>query len=1546
MTTTIKIRRDTAANWTATNPILASGEPGLETDTLAVKYGDGVTAWNDLLYGTVETAITVSGNAQANITSVGTLTNLSVAGNVNTANLTATGNVALTGANVSLGSVANLHIAGGTANYVLSTDGAGNLAWKVDATNNMGNIVIDGDNIGSSNDIVNITASNYVEMNSWGTNMWVEQGAAYVNTLDGEYQWSFNSDGTTSFPNYTVLSDPFGPGQFFTTQRIPNLQSNITNINPDEDNIVIVSKTDFPDINLVNSGWTLYYNGYAYPVSSVVDGDPVADNFYIILGDNPAFGPAGIPQGAYVQVGLKENHTWWFDFEGTTAVPGNININTINTFSINGAPDHGASLNSDSFAQLYWVPNIQDQANVDPDNGGNIYNWGYVDHNGFWVAGANIQNDTSYVWNFTNTGNLQMPDTTRLNSGGIGRPNSAEFGTEIVTGPANYVWWDRYKKGSGIYIAGEDLALSVYSNANVINAHSILSINNISYPDKSMFSFTINQVDSDDYSVSVGAGNEDTIVNGLLGTDTFSIGMTNAGFVYINGNPILNNDPFSNGDTVDIAIDRTNNNLIWFRVNNGSWNSDGAANPSTGVGGADISGIIDTLYPAVSLGGIAVVTANRTAPHGVPAGYTFIHPVPAQQGNVVKNSQIYMGSGTGEGRIITDTFGNSLAYFGTENVGLPGFAGMVSSDPDVTSQYQIGTDDGDNIIIGATTQGGELTSSDYRAALGVLNANLTINGFYSDTFGAIMSGGGANNSSTIWAVEEGIGITNVLYPREDAAIDIGTYDKSFDSIYVNSIKTKNNLNINTADDYSFWYSLYGDLGLNDIAVGFNSGAAYDQDGNLYVMGIYLTQNEFDTLALKYNPNGDLVWRKAWIDTNSDNPCGSWNREFSINNTGIYWMAVTDRNDVSSLYVGSMNTDGVITTAATKVQNVVGNDMIAIDTNVYVVGRDGTGTYPMIMKVDTTTNAVIWSKVLTDYEGSFDCIIMGNDGNLYTSGFMIIGGDDYPIVSKFQTNGTYVVTKNINDGAASGHALALAADGNDIYVTYTLQSIGGYVVTKISTSSNLTASPIWGTTVGLGSNLTAYDISVDDNGYVYVTGAINNGPGDFYAAKLDDMGKVVWQRRIGGNSSDGPTTNPNNARMAGIYNDRLAITGYTQTDPYTGAYSPPHSITFQIPTNGSTTGNFGNFYIYPEYYSIGYNYSQTYLTVAITGLVTTLPTYSNNNGFIPSTILKNPNYVPYRNEIAPGAYNGWKFDTSNNLVLPHGGKITGNSDGSIEIYPPEPVDGNLNGVYLYDGTGNSAIDINQYNVRIGVNTNEWNHYWDFSGDNYGISKIRYPYLENYDVQKFSKRINALTTDTIWIAQDTTVTGAKLTINMTHSTDGTDYESFDTMVCEIAVAVKKVGYGSTRAVASVYGITHTSDEPLGTFEAGIIPGGTYNNVAPSSTSGSGINAQFNISTNANYGYYTINNIPNGGTGYDPGDIIIISGADVGGFDGENNITIIVNSTTGSGVISTAYVSDGFSYAGRVYVTCTTLSTEYYSYVKVQARESGSSSNEYYC
>ena len=48
--TQIQLRRGTASAWTSANPTLALGEVGVETDTLRMKAGDGLTAWTGLSY--------------------------------------------------------------------------------------------------------------------------------------------------------------------------------------------------------------------------------------------------------------------------------------------------------------------------------------------------------------------------------------------------------------------------------------------------------------------------------------------------------------------------------------------------------------------------------------------------------------------------------------------------------------------------------------------------------------------------------------------------------------------------------------------------------------------------------------------------------------------------------------------------------------------------------------------------------------------------------------------------------------------------------------------------------------------------------------------------------------------------------------------------------------------------------------------------------------------------------------------------------------------------------------------------------------------------------------------------------------------------------------------------------------------------------------------------------------------------------------------------------------------------------------------------------
>ena len=84
------------------------------------------TTFTGALSGAATTAGTVTTNAQPNITSVGSLTGLIVSNATGIVDFTTT-------ANVTLGSVSNLHISGGSAGQVLTTNGSNTLSWTTSA---------------------------------------------------------------------------------------------------------------------------------------------------------------------------------------------------------------------------------------------------------------------------------------------------------------------------------------------------------------------------------------------------------------------------------------------------------------------------------------------------------------------------------------------------------------------------------------------------------------------------------------------------------------------------------------------------------------------------------------------------------------------------------------------------------------------------------------------------------------------------------------------------------------------------------------------------------------------------------------------------------------------------------------------------------------------------------------------------------------------------------------------------------------------------------------------------------------------------------------------------------------------------------------------------------------------------------------------------------------------------------------------------------------------------------------------------------------------
>ena len=125
-------------------------------------------------YNDVTQLFSVLGNANISKTLFGNVANFT--GTLTTDNLTANTNINFTGAsNVTLGSVSNLHISGGSADQVLKTDGAGNLSWS------SGSIL--------SNGYSNVTVP-------------TANGNVIINANAGvDQQWTFGTDGNLTGPS-------------------------------------------------------------------------------------------------------------------------------------------------------------------------------------------------------------------------------------------------------------------------------------------------------------------------------------------------------------------------------------------------------------------------------------------------------------------------------------------------------------------------------------------------------------------------------------------------------------------------------------------------------------------------------------------------------------------------------------------------------------------------------------------------------------------------------------------------------------------------------------------------------------------------------------------------------------------------------------------------------------------------------------------------------------------------------------------------------------------------------------------------------------------------------------------------------------------------------------------------------------------------------------------------------------------------------------------------------------------------------------------------
>jgi len=221
-------------------------------------------------------ALSVANAAQPNITSVGTLTNLTSNGTVNFTNAS----------NVSLGAIGNVKITGGTNGYVLSTDGEGNLSW------------VDGGGAGSYG---NSNVANYLPTYTGNIGNLSFQYANTNGTILGRNGSFLKLFG----PDDTILGCDTGNTAVWSNGKV-EIRSGIDGLNDKITNFYANGDVEFFDGAILSSGG-LYGN------STAVLGNKSGQNQ--IYAQNEGIGIQTYTGSAY--------NTWTFDNAGNLVLPGN-----------------------------------------------------------------------------------------------------------------------------------------------------------------------------------------------------------------------------------------------------------------------------------------------------------------------------------------------------------------------------------------------------------------------------------------------------------------------------------------------------------------------------------------------------------------------------------------------------------------------------------------------------------------------------------------------------------------------------------------------------------------------------------------------------------------------------------------------------------------------------------------------------------------------------------------------------------------------------------------------------------------------------------------------------------------------------------------------------------------------------------------------------------------------------------------------------------------------------------------------------------------------
>ena len=246
MAVQIQIRRGTASLWTSTNPTVAAGEFGYETDTGKLKIGDGSTAWTSLSYW-VPSTVTIADLADTTISSLS-------GGHILKYNGSAWVNVAIDDALAGLTWHEAVHFSTAAAlpNSPTSSNGTSGVGATLTGDSQI-RLQIDGQNVTTGNRVLVQDQSSALQNGVYDvTNQGASGSAAWVLTRATDFDGSATGRVEPGEAVYTLSGGATNGGQGFVVTSTSN---------PHQIGTDAISLTQFTGTSAFTAGTDLSFSG-------------------------------------------------------------------------------------------------------------------------------------------------------------------------------------------------------------------------------------------------------------------------------------------------------------------------------------------------------------------------------------------------------------------------------------------------------------------------------------------------------------------------------------------------------------------------------------------------------------------------------------------------------------------------------------------------------------------------------------------------------------------------------------------------------------------------------------------------------------------------------------------------------------------------------------------------------------------------------------------------------------------------------------------------------------------------------------------------------------------------------------------------------------------------------------------------------------------------------------------------------------------------------------------------------------------------------------